>query len=173
ARNRSNRPEALPTGSPEASSGVEGERRPRPDSAHTRQRGPRPSGWPRVPRHRRGRPRGADACGNRSAHRLDGRGAPRYSLGRMISEDEATLATRDGARLEARISLPSAPAGGVVICHPHPLYGGDMDNPVVVRVAEVCRELGLATLRDRKSTRLNSSHDQISYAVFCLKKKNK
>src|SRR2546421_5419777 len=29
-----------------------------------------------------------------------------------------------------------------------------------------------ATL-DRKSTRLNSSHDQISYAVFCLKKKKK
>src|SRR5206468_13115984 len=26
--------------------------------------------------------------------------------------------------------------------------------------------------KDRKSTRLNSSHDQISYAVFCLKKKN-
>src|SRR2546430_10820713 len=28
-------------------------------------------------------------------------------------------------------------------------------------------------LRDRKSTRLNSSHSQISYAVFCLKKKHK
>src|SRR2546427_5892801 len=28
-----------------------------------------------------------------------------------------------------------------------------------------------ADLRDRKSTRLNSSHSQISYAVFCLKKK--
>src|SRR2546421_8707936 len=27
--------------------------------------------------------------------------------------------------------------------------------------------------QDRKSTRLNSSHDQISYAVFCLKKKKK
>src|SRR2546430_8373212 len=27
--------------------------------------------------------------------------------------------------------------------------------------------------RDRKSTRLNSSHSQISYAVFCLKKKKK
>src|SRR5689334_23883036 len=27
--------------------------------------------------------------------------------------------------------------------------------------------------RDRKSTRLNSSHSSISYAVFCLKKKNK
>src|SRR2546430_13010007 len=30
-----------------------------------------------------------------------------------------------------------------------------------------------AAKRDRKSTRLNSSHSQISYAVFCLKKKNK
>src|SRR2546421_3575980 len=28
-----------------------------------------------------------------------------------------------------------------------------------------------STGKDRKSTRLNSSHDQISYAVFCLKKK--
>src|SRR5206468_6151992 len=31
----------------------------------------------------------------------------------------------------------------------------------------------LHELLDRKSTRLNSSHDQISYAVFCLKKKTK
>src|SRR5438034_7181728 len=31
----------------------------------------------------------------------------------------------------------------------------------------------LARLRDRKSTRLNSSHTVISYAVFCLKKKKK
>src|SRR5688572_31317056 len=30
-----------------------------------------------------------------------------------------------------------------------------------------------ADLLDRKSTRLNSSHSQISYAVFCLKKKKK
>src|SRR2546430_8341773 len=30
---------------------------------------------------------------------------------------------------------------------------------------------GTRLLRDRKSTRLNSSHSQISYAVFCLKKK--
>src|SRR2546430_8040621 len=34
------------------------------------------------------------------------------------------------------------------------------------------RQLGLLRrARDRKSTRLNSSHSQISYAVFCLKKK--
>src|SRR2546430_7874905 len=33
--------------------------------------------------------------------------------------------------------------------------------------------LGAAQVQDRKSTRLNSSHSQISYAVFCLKKKKK
>src|SRR2546430_11794956 len=31
--------------------------------------------------------------------------------------------------------------------------------------------IGAGAARDRKSTRLNSSHSQISYAVFCLKKK--
>src|SRR5688572_32690793 len=35
------------------------------------------------------------------------------------------------------------------------------------------RRLGRPTEADRKSTRLNSSHSQISYAVFCLKKKKK
>src|SRR5690625_6759978 len=34
-------------------------------------------------------------------------------------------------------------------------------------------ELFLSESKDRKSTRLNSSHVAISYAVFCLKKKNK
>src|SRR2546422_4522749 len=34
-------------------------------------------------------------------------------------------------------------------------------------------ELELVVGRDRKSTRLNSSHGYISYAVFCLKKKKK
>src|SRR5438034_8818392 len=34
-------------------------------------------------------------------------------------------------------------------------------------------ELTMRLLRDRKSTRLNSSHTVISYAVFCLKKKKK
>src|SRR2546430_6226101 len=39
--------------------------------------------------------------------------------------------------------------------------------PISPRAAFTCR-----TSLDRKSTRLNSSHSQISYAVFCLKKKN-
>src|SRR5690606_34659848 len=36
-----------------------------------------------------------------------------------------------------------------------------------------CGLEGIGVARDRKSTRLNSSHVKISYAVFCLKKKNK
>src|SRR2546428_6351775 len=40
------------------------------------------------------------------------------------------------------------------------------------RQAQTCAAFLTSGLRiDRKSTRLNSSHDQISYAVFCLKKK--
>src|SRR5947209_14506019 len=65
----------------------------------------------------------------------------------MISEQPMTLAVGADLSLEARMALPDSPYAGIVICHPHPLYGGDMDNPVVVRVQEVCAELGLATLR--------------------------
>src|SRR5690554_7193849 len=41
-----------------------------------------------------------------------------------------------------------------------------------VLVTLILIKLGLPPI-DRKSTRLNSSHVRISYAVFCLKKKNK
>src|SRR3712207_8285473 len=45
------------------------------------------------------------------------------------------------------------------------------DEVVFAQVAEL-RQAGIAQARgDRKSTRLNSSHANISYAVFCLKKK--
>src|SRR5437870_10904690 len=43
---------------------------------------------------------------------------------------------------------------------------------VSARILEECGHPAIAT-RDRKSTRLNSSHVAISYAVFCLKKKKK
>src|SRR5207247_5732196 len=41
-----------------------------------------------------------------------------------------------------------------------------------VRLGAAARRHRRHRLRDRKSTRLNSSHEWISYAVFCLKKKN-
>src|SRR5436305_11872970 len=54
---------------------------------------------------------------------------------------------------------------------------GDAIKPDWIREALVeLKQLGkpiYVTERDRKSTRLNSSHVRISYAVFCLKKKKK
>src|SRR5688572_31358826 len=50
------------------------------------------------------------------------------------------------------------------------------ERQIAVSVARTVARTGLpsSTLsKDRKSTRLNSSHSQISYAVFCLKKKKK
>src|SRR5687768_13831278 len=49
-------------------------------------------------------------------------------------------------------------------------------SEVISSVATVMPEIGfddepISPVRDRKSTRLNSSHGYISYAVFCLKKK--
>src|SRR2546427_2237008 len=40
-------------------------------------------------------------------------------------------------------------------------------------VEQIENDAIVAAIGDRKSTRLNSSHSQISYAVFCLKKKKK
>src|SRR5690242_10290812 len=41
----------------------------------------------------------------------------------------------------------------------------------MVFIPKFCEQRGVAGIEDRKSTRLNSSHMSISYAVFCLKKK--
>src|SRR3712207_8288974 len=49
---------------------------------------------------------------------------------------------------------------------------GDADARVELELGPFCGQR-LAEAVDRKSTRLNSSHANISYAVFCLKKKTK
>src|SRR2546427_2987563 len=63
-----------------------------------------------------------------------------------------------------------------------PLPGRDTTLPLSLRqplVVDARDDHGLSRLElvswrvDRKSTRLNSSHSQISYAVFCLKKKKR
>jgi len=65
----------------------------------------------------------------------------------MITGQPVAIPAGAGLALEGALAMPPETLAGVVVCHPHPLYGGDMDNPVVVRVQEVCAELGLATLR--------------------------
>jgi len=62
-------------------------------------------------------------------------------------EQALSVAVPGGPELEAMVSVPAVPVGGLVMCHPHPLYGGDMDNPVVIRAVEVAQGAGLATLR--------------------------
>lgn len=78
---------------------------------------------------------------------MDGSPPDGYSHGRMIAEQAATLDAPGGIALDARVAVPAGARAGVVVCHPHPLYGGDMDSGVVVRVAEACARHGVATLR--------------------------
>jgi uncharacterized protein len=62
-------------------------------------------------------------------------------------EEALAIHVPDGPALEARLGPVASPKGGFVVCHPHPLYGGDMDNPVVIRSVEVAQAAGYATLR--------------------------
>lgn len=60
-----------------------------------------------------------------------------------------TLQGSAGA-IQAFLSMPAQavpPSGVAVICHPHPLYGGSMDNKVVTTLASCCTRAGLAALR--------------------------
>jgi hypothetical protein len=52
----------------------------------------------------------------------------------------------DGYEIEGRLEKSSLQKG-VVITHPHPLYGGDMHNNVVAAIARVYRQRGYATMR--------------------------
>jgi uncharacterized protein len=57
----------------------------------------------------------------------------------------------DGLRLEGVLHAPAerrnAPSAAVVVCHPHPLYGGDMRNNVIVAVCSALAARGIAALR--------------------------
>lgn len=64
-----------------------------------------------------------------------------------MDEEPIVVRVPGGPSLEARLGAVPAARAGFVICHPHPLYGGDMDNPVVLRAAEVTQAAGYVTLR--------------------------
>jgi uncharacterized protein len=50
-------------------------------------------------------------------------------------------------RLEALLRAPEAPVAAAVLCHPHPLYGGTMNNNVVYRAAKALVDGGVTVLR--------------------------
>jgi alpha/beta superfamily hydrolase len=55
---------------------------------------------------------------------------------------------RSGALdLEGVLVLPPDSSRAAVVCHPHPQYGGDMENSVVCAVAGALQDAGYATLR--------------------------
>src|SRR2546430_9972034 len=53
------------------------------------------------------------------------------------------------------------------------VWNAELSKDNTIRLKVENQGTGHIQISDRKSTRLNSSHSQISYAVFCLKKKNK
>lgn len=55
------------------------------------------------------------------------------------------FSARDGVSLEGRLT-PGDPGRAVVLCHPHPLYGGSMLTPVIMTVEQAFREAGYTTL---------------------------
>src|SRR5256885_548569 len=83
------------------------------------------------------------------------------------------------------MGLPVRASAHLAVCFEHPVHlfraskrgvGGfslskEHGNMTAVSLALACAPSFGAALSDRKSTRLNSSHLVISYAVFCLKKK--
>src|SRR3712207_7188159 len=98
---------------------------------------------------------------------------PRYSF--FFFNDTATT---EIYTLSLHDALPIYRDGGVAVLT---LRAPDRRNALTVPMAEAmveaCEEIDAdrslgAVVVDRKSTRLNSSHANISYAVFCLKKNN-
>src|SRR5438128_3804540 len=73
-------------------------------------------------------------------------------------------ATTEIYTLSLHDALPIFPEGPV---------DGFRQRPPGPKHVATAESAGQATQADRKSTRLNSSHGSISYAVFCLKKKKK
>ncbi len=64
-------------------------------------------------------------------------------------KEEKVLISSGGTQLEGLLSIREALCnkGGVVFCHPHPLYGGDMENPVIATAVGAAAEEGFSTLR--------------------------
>src|SRR5690348_17946431 len=93
--------------------------------------------------------------------------------GKRIAQE---LLERIGRRVAERKAQGQPEPGLAVV-----LVGDDAASSVYVRnKRKACHQVGFrsfdydlpaSTTQDRKSTRLNSSHPSISYAVFCLKKK--
>ena len=64
-------------------------------------------------------------------------------------KEEKVFIPSAGIQLEGLLSIQEASffRGGVILCHPHPQYGGDMGHPVITTAAEAASQEGFSTLR--------------------------
>src|SRR5690606_39563145 len=94
-----------------------------------------------------------------------------FMLAYILLQGQAQLKFMNGDRLELQqgdlVLLPAGSAHHVSCPNNADFSEHHAINPYFQSHAQQCVDL------DRKSTRLNSSHVKISYAVFCLKKKKK
>src|SRR5688572_32406186 len=79
-----------------------------------------------------------------------------------------TLFRSDAERIVEYVRREQKPYIVEAMCYRFAGHGAADNDQSLYRTPEEVEKA-----RDRKSTRLNSSHSQISYAVFCLKKKTK
>src|SRR5206468_11501669 len=93
-----------------------------------------------------------------------------------FSLHDALPISQYGHRERGRTTERSAGQRAIQTLRNEPRQAPIQNAPKATRNRSISRATGRGKSppprrRDRKSTRLNSSHDQISYAVFCLKKK--
>jgi alpha/beta superfamily hydrolase len=64
-------------------------------------------------------------------------------------KEERVFIPANGIQLEGLLSIQEAPSfkGGVICCHPHPQYGGEMSHPVMTTALEAAWQEGFSTLR--------------------------
>src|SRR5690554_7329219 len=89
--------------------------------------------------------------------------APALAADEQLDSKSKSLDTQVVLGSGSKISILENPASVSVVTEE------DIQKNPAIGIADQLRNLP----GDRKSTRLNSSHVRISYAVFCLKKKNK
>jgi alpha/beta superfamily hydrolase len=64
-------------------------------------------------------------------------------------KEEKVFISSNEIQLEGLLSIQGASPfrGGVILCHPHPQYGGDMQHPVITTAAEIAFREGFSTIR--------------------------
>src|SRR5207249_10943383 len=98
-----------------------------------------------------------------------------YSADHRALHSFPTRRSSDLARAPRSFRATTPDERPSLICSPIPIRTASSRLQVQARVRQRlwAETLPHPGLKDRKSTRLNSSHVSISYAVFCLKKKKK